>query len=80
MSSFSHLVVIIGMVKWDFFKEKNETRRMVLSEFFVFIGLGFMYFLLDDESEDESYRFFWSWIVLGCLLMSLFIHAVFFLF
>lgn len=50
----------------------------MVSETLIFVGVGTCYFLLDDGSEDESYRLKYSWVVLGCLLSSLMIHGIFF--
>jgi len=61
------------VLKWKFFKQKKEIFKTCLSEFFVLGGVGCMYFLLDDESEDEPFRLKYSWYVVGCLLMSLLI-------
>jgi len=46
----------------------------------VFLGLGFSYYLLDDESEKENERLTYSWIVLFLWLLSLFIHFVVFIY
>lgn len=51
----------------------------MLSETLIFIGVGTAYFLLNDESEDEAYRLKYSWIILCCMLLSLAIHAMFFI-
>lgn len=80
MSSFSHLAVIIMLVKYRFFNEKKETYKAIASETLIFLAIGCMYFLLDDVSEEESYRLTFSWIVLFLLLLSLFIHGVYFLY
>lgn len=80
MSSFSHLAVIILMLKYKFFYEKRETVKGIMSETLIFAAIGCMYFLLDDVSEEESYRLTFSWIVLFLLLLSLFIHGVYFLY
>lgn len=51
-----------------------------MSETLIFLAIGCMYFLLDDVSEEESYRLTFSWIVLALLLLSLFIHGVYFIY
>lgn len=60
------------------FKDKIETVRVFISELTVFTALGFMYFLLDDKSEDESFRLYYSYIVLSLFLLGLFVHGIFF--
>lgn len=80
MCSFSHFVAIVGIKKYKIFKLKRDNFRIILSEALIFIGVGTSYFLLDDQSEDESYRLKYSWIILVCLLSSLMIHAFFFVF
>lgn len=65
-------------LKFQFYKEKRETVRVCLSESLVLGGLGCMYYMLNDESEDESYRLFYSWFVISCFLASLVIHFFFF--
>jgi len=37
-----------------------------------------MYFLLDDESEDEHFRLKYCWYAVASLLISLLIQAIFF--
>lgn len=51
-----------------------------MSETLIFLAIGCMYFMLDDVSEDESYRLTFSWIVLALLLLSLFIHGIYFIY
>lgn len=78
MFAFSHLLIIFMFIKFQFFKEKRETFRVCLTELLVLSGLGCMYYMLDDESEDESFRLKYGWYVLGCFLTSLIIHFFFF--
>lgn len=67
-------------MKYKFFYETRETVKCIMSESLIFLAIGCMYFMLDDVSEDESYRLTFSWIVLALLLLSLFIHGVYFLY
>lgn len=76
MCSFSHLLVIIALWKFAIHKEKSKTYELMISEILVFAGVGCMYFLLDDVSEDESFRLQYCWIVLAFLLLSLLIHGL----
>lgn len=78
LSSFSHLVVMAALWRSSIFKDKIETVRVFISELTVFTALGFMYFLLDDKSEDESFRLYYSYIVLSLFLLGLFVHGIFF--
>lgn len=68
------------MLKYKFFYETRETIKCIMSETLIFLAIGCMYFLLDDVSEEESYRLTFSWIVLALLLLSLFIHGVYFIY
>lgn len=67
------------VIEVQIFPGKKDTWKAVASESLIFLAIGCMYFMLDDVSEEESYRLTFSWIVLALLLMSLFIHGIYFL-
>lgn len=80
MFAFIHLVVILGLFKFTIFKEARDKYRLIISEAFVLGGLGCMYYMLDDVSEDEHFRLKYSWFAISSLLLGLFVHAAFFIY